>query len=282
MDNLIKIDFKPLSDLGIALLDKIEKGTGWIFSTETAKKQGYKNIIDEISKRADINPIDRAIIISQFNKIKKEHKNRAQIIEKAVKLLEKGDNPEKIKDDWLIEFFELCKNVSNQELQYVWAKILVNECKEKKTNSFKLLRTISELSRDEIDVIMKVVKECNYGIRSFETIGILCLNNKYLQNINIKYEKIIELEDIGIMKRETISLQDEIVFKLNDNKIIKFVKKEEKKGKKLKLVNFAEFFRFTSIGMEILDLINIENHDTQFEKLENALKDDYNMIILNN
>lgn len=231
MDNLIKIDFKPLSDLGIALLDKIEKGTGWIFSTETAKKQGYKNIIDEISKRADINPIDRAIIISQFNKIKKEHKNRAQIIEKAVKLLEKGDNPEKIKDDWLIEFFELCKNVSNQELQYVWAKILVNECKEKKTNSFKLLRTISELSRDEIDVIMKVVKECNYGIRSFEAIGILCLNNKYLQNINIKYEKIIELEDIGIMKRETISLQDEIVFKLNDNKIIKFVKKEEKKVK---------------------------------------------------
>lgn len=282
MDSLIKIDLKPLSDLGIALLDKIEKGTGWIFLTETAKKQGYKNIIDEISKRDDINPIDRAVIISQFNKIKKEHKNRAQIIDKAVKLLEKGDNPEKIKDDWLIEFFNLCKNVSDEELQYVWAKILVNECKEEKTNSFKLLRTISELSSDEIDIIMKVVKECNYGIRSFEAIGILCLSNKYLENINIKYEEIVGLEDIGIMKRETISLQDEIVFTLNDNKIIKFIKKEEKKGKHLKLVNFAEFFRFTSIGMEILDLINIDNDGTQFEKLENALKDDYNMITVNN
>ena len=50
---------KPISDLGIVLLDKIEKATGWIFSTTTAKKEGYKNIIEEISKRDDINPIKR-------------------------------------------------------------------------------------------------------------------------------------------------------------------------------------------------------------------------------
>ncbi len=282
MDSLIKIDFKSLSNLGIALLNKIEKGTGWIFSTETAKKEGYKNLIDEISKREDINPIDRAVIISQFNKIKREHRNKAQIIDKSIKLLEKGDNPERISDDWLIKFFESCKNVSDEELQYIWAKILANECKEEKNNSFKLLRTISELSKNEIDAIIKIVKECNYGVSSFEAIGILCLSNNYLENINVKYEEIVELEDIGIMKRETISLEDEFAFKVNENKIIKFIKKEEKKGKILKLVNFAEFYRFTSIGMELLELINVKNDKTQFQKLENALKDDYNMIILNN
>ena len=75
MDNLISGDIlKPISDVGIALLNKIEKATGWIFSTVTAKKDGYKNLIEEISKRDDINPIDRAIIISNFGKIKKEYK----------------------------------------------------------------------------------------------------------------------------------------------------------------------------------------------------------------
>ncbi len=72
MENLINGDLlKPISDLGISLLDKVEKATGWIFSTTTVKKEGYKNIIEEISKRDDINPFDRVALISNFNKIKK-------------------------------------------------------------------------------------------------------------------------------------------------------------------------------------------------------------------
>ena len=99
MSSLIEIDentLKPISDLGIALLDKIEKVTGWIFSTTTAKKEGYKNIIEEISRRDDINPIDKAAIISNYKKIIKEHKNRTQIVSRAVQLLNKGSNIENI------------------------------------------------------------------------------------------------------------------------------------------------------------------------------------------
>ena len=36
------------------------------------------------------------------------------------------------------------------------------------------------------------------------------------------------------------------------------------------------------INLQILDLINIDNDKIQFEKLENALKDNYNMITVNN
>lgn len=172
------------------------------FSTTTAKKEGYKNIIEEISKRDDINPIDRTVIISNFRKIKREHKNKTQIVDKAISLLEKGDNPEKLDNDWVLRFFEFCKAVSNEDLQYVWAKILANECKENSNNSFKLLNTISEISNNEINLIRKILKECNYGIRNFEAIGIIFIKNEYLEDIDIKYDEIIKLEDFGIMKRE--------------------------------------------------------------------------------
>ena len=190
MESLISGDvLKPISDLGIVLLNKVEKATGWIFSTTTAKKEGYKNIIEEISKRDDINPIDRTVIISNFRKIKREHKNKTQIVDKAISLLEKGDNPEKLDNDWVLRFFEFCKAVSNEDLQYVWAKILANECKENSNNSFKLLNTISEISNNEINLIRKILKECNYGIRNFEAIGIIFIKNEYLEDIDIKYDE---------------------------------------------------------------------------------------------
>ena len=278
MESLISGDvLKPISDLGIVLLNKVEKATGWIFSTTTAKKEGYKNIIEEISKRDDINPIDRTVIISNFIKIKREHKNKTQIVDKAISLLEKGDNPEKLDNDWVLRFFEFCKAVSNEDLQYVWAKILANECKENSNNSFKLLNTISEISNNEINLIRKILKECNYGIRNFEAIGIIFIKNEYLEDIDIKYDEIIKLEDFGIMKREITTLQDEISFDL-ENETIRFIRKPEKKGY-LNLTKYANFYRFTHIGMEIIELINEEINGNQFKKLEKAFDYEYNVIL---
>lgn len=275
MDSLIKIDFKPLSDLGIALLDKIEKGTGWILSTETAKKQGYKNIIDEISKRDDINPIDRAIIISQFNKIKKEHKNRAQIIDKAVKLLEKGDNPEKIEDDWLIKFFDLCKNVSDEELQFVWARVLQKECTEEGKSSLRLLRTISDLTKREINMITKIAKNINYATANSEYWGIVCSEIQFLETIDISFDEIMELEELGVIKREFLSFKDESRFSYrNVNYIIKYKKKSY-----LNLTKSVNYFRLTQVGMEILNLaeIDFENHNI-LESLKKALEKDFEIV----
>lgn len=275
MDSLIKIDLKPLSDLGIALLDKIEKGTGWIFSTETAKKQGYKNIIDEISKRNDINPIDRAVIISQFNKIKKEHKNRAQIIYKAVKLLEKGDNPEKIKDDWLIEFFDLCKNVSDEELQFVWGRVLQKECTEDGKSSLRLLRTISDITKNEINMITKIAKNINYATANSEYWGIVCSEMQFLETIGISFDEIMELEELGVIKRETLSFKDGSKFSYcNVNYVIKYKKKSY-----LNLTKLVNFFRLTQVGMQILNLaeIDFENHNI-LEILKKALEKDFDIV----
>lgn len=275
MDSLIKIDLKPLSDLGIALLDKIEKGTGWIFSTETVKKQGYKNIIDEISKRDDINPIDRAVIISHFNKIKKEHKNRAQIIDKAVKLLEKGDEPEKIKDDWLIEFFDLCKNVSDEELQFVWARVLQKECTKDGKSSLRLLRTISDITKNEINMITKIAKNINYATTNSEYWGIVCSEIQFLKNIGISFDEIMELEELGVIKRETLSFKDESKFSYcNVNYVVKYKKKSH-----FNLTKFVNFFRLTQVGMEILNLaeIDFENHNI-IEALKKALEKDFEIV----
>lgn len=194
-------------------------------------------------------------------------------------ILDKGATPGKIDNDWLLKFFDLCKNVSNEDLQYVWAKILANECNLNSKSSFKLLEAISDISSNEINLIRTILKECNYVVKNFEAIGIVFLENKYLEDANVKYEDIIRLEDVGIMKRELITLQDEILFDL-ENKLVKFIKKKETKGL-LNLTHYANFYRFTHIGMEIINLIENTYMGNQFIKLGKALNSEYTMIIEN-
>ena len=43
----------------------------------------------------------------------------------------------------------------------------------------------------------------------------------------IKYEDIIRLKNMGIMKRELITLQDELSFDIENN-LVKFIKKKNK------------------------------------------------------
>ena len=71
------------------------------------------------------------------------------------------------------------------------------------------------------------------------------------------------------MKREITTLQDEISFDL-ENEIIKFIRKPKKKGH-LNLIKYANFYRFTHIGMEIIELINEEISGNQFKKWRNNL-----------
>lgn len=91
-------------------------------------------------------------------------------------------------------------------MQYVWAKILANECEEEQKNSFKLLRIIFDLTNKDVKLIMNFIKECNYVSNPYELIGIVCENIGHLDSINIKYKDILKLEELEIIEKDTISL----------------------------------------------------------------------------
>ena len=60
--------------------------------------EANKSIIEEISNRQDINPVERAAIVSNYRKIVKEYKNQVDIMRIAVEHLEPNYIPENVKD----------------------------------------------------------------------------------------------------------------------------------------------------------------------------------------
>ena len=89
--------------------DKISGALGWMVTPKNIKPsiiEANKSIIEEISNRQDINPVERAAIVSNYRKIVKEYKNQVDIMRIAVEHLEPNYIPENVNNDWITFFFD--------------------------------------------------------------------------------------------------------------------------------------------------------------------------------
>lgn len=106
---------------------------------------------------------------------------------------------EPLDEDWTTRFFKIAEEVSNEEMQALWGKILAGEIKQPKTYSLRTLELIRNLSKNEADTFMKVA---NYAIKSggksylFKGNDDETLNEKY----QISYMDIALLTEVGLIQ----------------------------------------------------------------------------------
>lgn len=114
---------------------------------------------------------------------------------------------EPLDEDWTTRFFRIVEDVSNEEMQALWGKILAGEIKQPKTYSLKTLELIRNLSKSEADTFMKVA---NFAIKSVNKNVLFKTGNEDLLSkvYNINYADIALLIEVGLIQPgEFISFQ---------------------------------------------------------------------------
>jgi hypothetical protein len=69
---------------------------------------------------------------------------------------------EPLDEDWTTRFFRIAEDISSEEMQTLWGKILAGEIKQPKSYSLRTLELIRNLSKNEADIFMKVA---NFAIK---------------------------------------------------------------------------------------------------------------------
>lgn len=105
---------------------------------------------------------------------------------------------EKLDEDWTTRFFRIAEDISNEEMQALWGKILAGEIKQPKTYSLRTLELIRNLSKQEADIFRKVA---DFAIKGKDTYFLFngprnILTTKY----NIPYTYIALLTEIGLLQ----------------------------------------------------------------------------------
>jgi len=183
----------------------------------------------------------------------------------AEDLLGKSASEEKVEEDWIRRFFEYAQDVSSEQMQQLWGRILSGEVRAPGTYSLKTLDFMRNLSKTDAHVVERVAKAS------------LRIGGSYLlpwggwakDFPGIGFENLVQIIDLGVISANLLS------FSINETKNFSVVQRTHvlacnaEQEKKLTL----EVYKFTSLGVELLSLIEPEDDIIFLDLLGNHLKE---------
>ncbi|PKD43475.1 DUF2806 domain-containing protein [Rhodohalobacter barkolensis] len=292
-------DVTGLSDPLKKLIEVISQGVGAVFKpylirkTADAKAYEIKKISDAIKvnqvnlkeitysdNQLSLTSIDRKELKTedtlevraenrnQFQEQKKQ-KNIENITQKAAQQLGNEENVSKepVDEDWTTRFFNYAEEISNEEMQNLWAQILAGEIKRPNSYSLRTLQVLRNLSREEAFIFAKVA---NYAIKS-QNEWFVYNEKNVLKDFGISFKETTLLQEIDLLHSGISYNLDKSSSVVSANFIVgnKFVVVEKKPN--APRINFS-ILLFTSIGSEMLNLIQPKPDFKYIQKLASDLR----------
>lgn len=164
-----------------------------------------------------------------------------------------------VDEDWKTRFFNKAKDISSEELQEIWAKILASEVNSPGKISLRTMDVLSSLSKKEAENFHKITSICTINGNILK-VGDSLIDENDLSVINFQYEDIIRLRSAGLITHEDNLI---VYFDMKE-----FVNKEDKLGmyfeyydkkifvyKPKALQIRLEQFLLTDSGIELLQIV---------------------------
>ena len=203
--------------------------------------------INGIEKNASLISVDeraiRSLILEEINK----QINIESIAYKCLDYIDTDFVPqEEINDDWLYTFRDSVKNISSEELQSIWAKLLANEIQSPSTYSLRTLDTLKKMSSHEAEIFKKFI---NITIEDTNGSRITTTKSDILAKQNIEYIDILLLEEIGLLQtsQTLIISKGNIPLFINSSNALNIINNGNEKS--------LTMHRTTLVGTELANIV---------------------------
>jgi hypothetical protein len=124
------INLGELSKPATVLIEKISDAVGGVFKpwqlVRIAKAEAQAERVRS-EAQIEISDLQRRAFHRFLNEEGKKQKNIEDITRKALPELTDDSKPSEVEDDWLTNFFDKCRLISDEEMQGLWSKVLAGE-----------------------------------------------------------------------------------------------------------------------------------------------------------
>lgn len=155
-----------------------------------------KLAIQDIQERA----AERVHILEE-----KRQKNLEAIASQASHELPADVSDVPVDEDWVAQFFDHCKDVSNEKMQTVWSKLLAGEVTKPGSYSLRTLAAVRVLSKEDADLFTRfctTVWQTPSGltpiIPAFEKL-------EMFPAVNLSFIDLLKLDTLGVIRFETVT-----------------------------------------------------------------------------
>ena len=124
------VNLGELSKPFTVLIEKISHAVGTLYEPvkiEKVAKAEAKAAKIKAQSEIEVTDLQRRAEQRRFEEEERNQKNMEDITAKAGPHLNQDANPEAMDDDWIANFFDKCRIVSNSEMQSLWSQVLAGE-----------------------------------------------------------------------------------------------------------------------------------------------------------
>ena len=282
MGNLIKIEGKALEKL----ISVVSKGIGTVYRPRAIRKEAdaeaYRTEVlatanakkELIEGEAKIELLERARSRLVNQEIIRQS-NIEDVVEKAIPHLSENVSEEEVDQDWRTRFFQKAQDISDQDMQEIWARILAEEVSEPGRVSFRTLELVSNVSKLEAEVFSRA---CNLASNCQQIWKIN--NNNSFESYGFKYSDLMILREAGLVHDSDTLKKTHSVLQIQnaDSTFVVIGEKQylltSKTGQTLTPVNI-QMVAFTNSGSEICRLLEKTPNEEYFADLKLSLNNKY-------
>ena len=200
------INFGNLTKPADTLIKKISNAVGVLFEPRQikrvaeAKAEAAKT---EAQSEIEITDLHRRAARRWIGEEAQRQKNMESITAKALPQLSENATPSSVEDDWIVNFFEKSRIVSDNEMQELWSRVLAGEANAPGTYSKRTVTFLSDLDKGEAALFTKF---CGFAWVIGNLVPLVFdVQAEIYNKRGINFSTLQHLDSIGLVKFENLT-----------------------------------------------------------------------------
>jgi hypothetical protein len=193
-----------LSKPATVLVEKISEAVGGVFKPYQIRRIARAEAdAERIRANAEIEVSDlqrRAVQRWLAEEVKKQD-NIEAITSKALPDLDEVAEPERIEGDWITNFFDKARLISDDQMQALWAKVLAGEANHPGTYSKRTVNFLASLSALDARLFTKLTRFCWYV--GYVQPLVFRVGDQIYAEAGIEVGVLTHLDDIGLIRYDS-------------------------------------------------------------------------------
>jgi len=200
------INLGDISKPATVLIEKISDAIGGYFRPyqirRIAKAEAEADII-KAQAEIEVTDLQRRALVRFVAEEARKQENIEQITQKALPHLKETAKPEGMENDWVANFFDKCRIVSDQEMQLLWSKVLAGEANSPGTYSKRTVNFLSSLDKNDASLFTSL---CGFGwFLGYVVPLIFDAHEQIYKEQGITFDSLTHLDNIGLVSLNSLT-----------------------------------------------------------------------------
>jgi hypothetical protein len=199
---IVVADLGDWSKPANTLIEKCADAIGGLFQpkqiTRLAEARAKADEIGALSE-IRIDELQRRAATRFIAEETKKQINMEAIIRGALPDVGEAASPDKMDDDWVMNFFDKCRLVSDEKLRTMWSKILAEEANSPGNFSKRTVSLVGSLDKFEIDLFSTLCRFVVVSDNGPQPI-IFNENDPIYNQFQLDFGSLIHLAEIGLIQ----------------------------------------------------------------------------------